>query len=257
MTFPFCEAATGSLGQGLSIGVGQALNAKYLDKLPYMTYVLLGDSEMAEGSQWEALQLAAHYQLDNLVGIIDVNRLGQRGETMYGHDLMAYENRIKAFGWETILVDGHGHYQILPTAMDYPERFERPPGLDNPITGGMGSISPHPMESPALMQLAEETIALGRELAPMLKQHRMVILRGDLGAGKTTLIRSLLQQLDPSRIIAAQLVSTQLDADSLLRAVATAFGLVIKDYDKARLLANGDRWEREIAKNLALDAPYR
>ena len=65
--------------------------------------MLLGDSEMAEGSQWETMQLAAHYKLDNLVGVLDVNRLGQRGETMYGHDLMAYENRIAAFGWETIL----------------------------------------------------------------------------------------------------------------------------------------------------------
>ncbi|HEY9074150.1 MAG TPA: transketolase, partial [Desulfobaccales bacterium] len=114
VTFPYCEAATGSLGQGLSIGLGQALNAKYLDKLPYTTYVLLGDSEMAEGSQWEAMQLAAHYKLDNLVGILDVNRLGQRGETMYGWDLMAYENRIKAFGWETILVhDGHSFAEVL------------------------------------------------------------------------------------------------------------------------------------------------
>ncbi len=114
VTFRFCEAATGSLGQGLSIGVGQALNAKYLDKLPYMTYVLLGDSEMAEGSQWEALQLAAHYKLDNLVGILDVNRLGQRGETMYGWDLMAYEDRIASFGWETILVsDGHSFPEVL------------------------------------------------------------------------------------------------------------------------------------------------
>ncbi len=112
--FPYCEAATGSLGQGLSIGLGMALNAKYLDKLPYLTYVLLGDSEMAEGSQWEALQLAAHYELDNLVGILDVNRLGQRGETMYGHDLQAYEQRIAAFGWETILVDGHNFAEILP-----------------------------------------------------------------------------------------------------------------------------------------------
>ena len=59
----------------------------------------------------------------------------------------------------TILVDKNGHHQILPTAMDYPERFEGPPGLDNPITGGMGSISPHPLESPALLELAEETIA--------------------------------------------------------------------------------------------------
>ncbi|MFI5354080.1 MAG: transketolase [Desulfobaccales bacterium] len=114
VTFRFCEAATGSLGQGLSIGVGQALNAKYLDKLPYMTYVLLGDSEMAEGSQWEALQLAAHYKLDNLVGVLDVNRLGQRGETMYGWDLMAYEDRIASFGWETILVsDGHSLPEVL------------------------------------------------------------------------------------------------------------------------------------------------
>ncbi len=67
ITFPYTEAATGSLGQGLSIGLGMALNAK-LDGLPYRTYVLLGDSEMAEGSQWEAIQLAAHYGLDNLVG---------------------------------------------------------------------------------------------------------------------------------------------------------------------------------------------
>jgi transketolase len=113
VSFRYTEAATGSLGQGLAIGFGVALNARYLDQLPYTTYVLLGDSEMAEGSQWETLQLAAHYKLDNLVGILDVNRLGQRGETMYGHNLMAYEDRIAAFGWETILVDGHSFPEIL------------------------------------------------------------------------------------------------------------------------------------------------
>lgn len=112
MYFPYAEAATGSLGQGLSVGVGMALNAKYLDKLPYRTYVLLGDSEMAEGSQWEAIQIASHYRLDNLIGILDVNRLGQRGETMYGHDLAAYERRIAAFGWRTIVIDGHDLAQI-------------------------------------------------------------------------------------------------------------------------------------------------
>ncbi|MGA7145339.1 MAG: 1-deoxy-D-xylulose-5-phosphate synthase N-terminal domain-containing protein, partial [Desulfobacterales bacterium] len=84
VSFPYTDAATGSLGQGLSIGVGMALNAKYLDKLPYRTYVLLGDSEMAEGSQWEAMEIGAYYKLNNLIGILDVNRLGQRGETMYG-----------------------------------------------------------------------------------------------------------------------------------------------------------------------------
>ena len=113
VAFRYAEAATGSLGQGLSIGIGMALNAKYLDKLPYRTYVLLGDSEMAEGSQWEAIQIATHYQLDNLVGILDVNRLGQRGETMYGHDLKAYERRVSSFGWETISIDGHSFPEIL------------------------------------------------------------------------------------------------------------------------------------------------
>lgn len=110
--FPYTEVATGSLGQGLSVGVGMAINAKYLDKLPYTTYVLLGDSEMAEGSNWEAIQLAAYYKLSNLVGIIDVNRLGQRGETMYGSDISAFAERVQAFGWHVICVDGHSLEEI-------------------------------------------------------------------------------------------------------------------------------------------------
>ncbi len=110
--FPYTEAATGSLGQGLSIGVGMALNAKYLDKLPYKTYVLLGDSEMTEGQVWEAMQLAAHYKLNNLIGIVDVNRLGQRGETIHGHDVNEYAYKARAFGWETIVVDGHSLTEI-------------------------------------------------------------------------------------------------------------------------------------------------
>ena len=97
LKFPFTEAATGSLGQGLSIGVGMALNAKYLDKLPYKTYVLLGDSEMAEGSNWEAMMSAAHYKLDNLIAIVDVNRLGQRGETMFGKDAKNYQKNSSHF----------------------------------------------------------------------------------------------------------------------------------------------------------------
>jgi len=117
---PYVEAATGSLGQGLAIGLGMALAAKIgilrsrtSDNLPRV-YVLLGDSEMSEGSNWEAMQLAAHYKLDNLIGIIDVNRLGQRGETMYGHNLKAYQKRISSFGWETIVVkDGHNFEEIL------------------------------------------------------------------------------------------------------------------------------------------------
>ncbi|MSU75106.1 MAG: transketolase [Candidatus Magasanikbacteria bacterium] len=112
MAFPYTEVPTGSLGQGLSVGVGMALNAK-LDKLPYRTWVLLGDSEMAEGSVWEAMASAEHYKLNNLVGIMDVNRLGQRGETMYGHHTEVYEQKARAFGWETIVIDGHNIDEII------------------------------------------------------------------------------------------------------------------------------------------------
>jgi len=119
--FRFTEAATGSLGQGLSIGAGMALNAKYLDKLPYRTYVLLGDSEMAEGSVWEAMEIAAHYRLNNLVAVLDVNRLGQRGETLYGHDLAVYRNKAAAFGWEPIVIDGH-HLPQVRTAFEQAAR---------------------------------------------------------------------------------------------------------------------------------------
>jgi len=111
MEFPFTEVPTGSLGQGLSVGVGMALAARG-DGLPFKTYVLLGDSEMAEGSVWEAMQSAAYYRLDNLVGIIDVNRLGQSRETMHGHDVAAYARKCKAFGWEVIVVDGHSLPEI-------------------------------------------------------------------------------------------------------------------------------------------------
>lgn len=124
--FPFTEAATGSLGQGLGIGMGMALNARYLDDLTYRTFVLLGDSEMAEGSQWEAIQLAAHYRLANLVGILDVNRLGQRGETMLGRDARAYAERLEAFGWRTRVIDGHSFPEILDAFAAAAGETERP-----------------------------------------------------------------------------------------------------------------------------------
>lgn len=125
VSFPYTEAATGSLGQGLSIGVGLALNAK-LDKLPYRTHVLLGDSEMAEGSVWEAIQLASHYRLDNLVAVLDVNRLGQRGETMYGHNLDAYRRRVDAFDWNTLTVDGHDLDAVVNAFRQADQSMDRP-----------------------------------------------------------------------------------------------------------------------------------
>jgi transketolase len=104
---PWVDVATGSLGQGLPIGVGMAIAGKHLDRVPNRVWVLCGDSEMAEGSIWEAFEHSAHYELDNLTAIIDVNRLGQRGETMVGWNLDRHVARAEAFGWNAIEVDGH------------------------------------------------------------------------------------------------------------------------------------------------------
>ncbi|HEY3943597.1 MAG TPA: transketolase [Solirubrobacteraceae bacterium] len=104
---PPTDVATGSLGQGLPVGVGLAITGKSLDRLPYRVWVLCGDSELAEGSIWEAFQHAGWSGLDNLIAIVDVNRLGQTRETMLGWDLAGYAARASAFGWHAIEIDGH------------------------------------------------------------------------------------------------------------------------------------------------------
>src|SRR5512141_1066448 len=104
---PWVDVATGSLGQGLPIGVGVAMAGKKLDQLPYRVWVLCGDGEMAEGSIWEAAAQASYDDLDNLIAILDVNRLGQTGPTRYEWDLDVYARRFRAFGWHAIEVDGH------------------------------------------------------------------------------------------------------------------------------------------------------
>ena len=104
---PWVDVATGSLGQGLPDGVGVALAGKYLDELPYRVWVLCGDSEMAEGSIWEALDKASYYKLSNLIAMIDINRLGQRGPTELGWDVDAYAARAAAFGARVFVIDGH------------------------------------------------------------------------------------------------------------------------------------------------------
>src|SRR5205807_1878612 len=104
---PWVDVATGSLGQGLPDAVGVALAGKFLDKLPYHVWVLCGDSEMAEGSMWEALDKAGHYKLSNLTPIFDVDRLGQRGPTEYGWETEVYAARAEAFGCRTVVIDGH------------------------------------------------------------------------------------------------------------------------------------------------------
>jgi transketolase len=108
----FVDVATGSLGQGICAAVGTALNARRI-KSDYRTYVLLGDGESAEGSVWEAAEAAAHDRLDSLCGITDVNGLGQSGPSIWNHDMEAYASKWRAFGWHSIVVDGHDLTALL------------------------------------------------------------------------------------------------------------------------------------------------
>ncbi len=123
--FEYNEAATGSLGQGLAIGAGIALNAKH-EKLSYKTYVLMGDGEIAEGSVWEAAAVAAHYKLDNLIGIVDCNRWGQSGESIQDHDVKKYAKQFEAFGCKTFVIDGHDIEQIF-TALEQAQEVKNEP----------------------------------------------------------------------------------------------------------------------------------
>jgi transketolase len=121
---PWIDVATGSLGQGLPIALGMALAMK-MDAIPARVWCLMGDSEVAEGSVWEAMENASHHGADNLIGIIDVNRLGQRGPTMLEWDLDAYAARARSFGWHPIEVDGHD-VAAIDAAFTEAEGADRP-----------------------------------------------------------------------------------------------------------------------------------
>lgn len=119
-------AATGSLGQGLSVGVGIAWSALHLDRRDQRVYVLLGDGEMAEGSVWEAVELAAYYRLENLVAIIDVNGLGQSQRTMNGFDVETYADRFRSFGWHALTFEGNEMNAVVG-AFDAAKALRRKP----------------------------------------------------------------------------------------------------------------------------------
>ena len=126
--FPYSPVATGSLGQGLSVSTGIALAGRYLEKRDYKVYVLLGDGEAAEGGVWEAAHFASHYKLDNLVGILDVNRLGQSQPTQLQWDVETFQKRFENFGWFTLTVDGHDMGQIVD-ALDRTGRVKGRPSM--------------------------------------------------------------------------------------------------------------------------------
>lgn len=172
---PWVDVATGSLGQGLPIGVGIALGAR-LQQAPSRVFVLCGDSEMAEGSVWEAVEAASFESLERIVMIVDVNRLGQRGETRYGWDLDVYARRLEAFGWRTLQVDGHQLDEIDAALADATTPAGKPVAILARTVKGKGVASvadaddahgkPVPEEAVALTELGEAPDLPFTPLAP-------------------------------------------------------------------------------------------
>jgi transketolase len=163
---PWTDVATGSLGQGLPIAVGVALAGKKLDRLPYRVWCLCGDSEMAEGSMWEAFEHASFNELDNLVAIIDVNRLGQTRETMVGWDLERHSARLRAFGWHTLEIDGHDVEEIEAAYRDAEQKRGCPTAIIARTKKGKGvkAVEDQPGKHGKPLDDPEEAIAeLGGE----------------------------------------------------------------------------------------------
>ena len=123
---PFSKVATGSLGQGLSVSTGIALSALYLEKADFRIYVMMGDGEAAEGGVWEAAHIASYYKLHNLVGIIDMNRLGQSQQTQLEWDVETFRKRFEDFGWHSVALDGHDMGQIVDALDKIREVKDRP-----------------------------------------------------------------------------------------------------------------------------------
>lgn len=123
---PFVDIATGSLGQGLSVASGMAYSSKYFDKINNTVFCVCGDGEIAEGSVWEAVDFARNYKLDNLIAIVDVNRLGQSQQTMHGHDVKSIAHKFESFGWETVVINGHNYSEIVSTLDKFREENGKP-----------------------------------------------------------------------------------------------------------------------------------
>jgi transketolase len=188
---PPTDVATGSLGQGLPIAVGVALAGKRLDRLPYHVWALCGDSEMAEGSIWEAFEHAAFNGLDNLTAIIDVNRLGQTRETMVGWDLDRYVQRAEAFGWHAIAIDGHD-VEAIGAAFDEAVRTTgKPTAIIAKTKKGKGVKAVEdqpgkhgkPLDDPdaAILELGgERDISVGLAVPEAGKPHVFAVSGGEL-----------------------------------------------------------------------------
>ncbi|WP_169984123.1 transketolase [Microbispora sp. H10836] len=219
---PFVDVATGSLGFGLPVGVGLALSARRLDRLPYHVWVLCGDSELAEGSMWEAFEHAGHEGLNNLTAIIDVNRLGQHGPTRHGWDLGAYAARLGAFGWHTIEIDGHDPGQIDYALADARATRRRPTAIIARTCKGRGVSAVENREGKHGKPLEDAEQALGELGGP-----RALTVRVTPPDAPVTPYRYADGALDLPKYAVGEQVATRTAFGEALAALGTARGDVV------------------------------
>ena len=254
---PWVDVATGSLGQGLPISVGVALAGKRFDRLPFRVWCLCGDSEMAEGSMWEAFEAAGHNELDNLVAIIDVNRLGQTGPTMHEWDLDAYRRRAEAFGWHAITVDGHDVAAIDEALAGAIETTGRPTVVIAKTQKGHGVEVPLPQfdGEPHVFETGELTLpsyepgtkeatrkAFGDALVALGRADGKVIaIDGEVGNSTYT---ELFAKEIPERFVQAYIAEQQMIANAVGAQVrgwkpfaATFAAFLARAYDFVRMAA--------------------
>ncbi len=211
---PWVDVATGSLGQGLPDAVGVALAGKYLDQLPFHTWVLCGDSETAEGSIWEAFDKASYYKLGNLTAIIDVNRLGQRGPTELEWDLERYASRVEAFGCRPLIIDGHDLAEIDQAFT------EARSGVDVPTV-----VLARTIKAKGVPEIEDKNGWHGKALPPEMAKRAIAAL----GGPTTVRVETLHPEPGVSAITANPAAQITLPAYKLGEKVATrvAFGAAI------------------------------
>ncbi len=204
---PWVDVATGSLGQGLPDGVGVALAGKYVDESPFRVWVLCGDSEMAEGSMWEALDKASHYKLANLIAIVDVNRLGQRGPTDLSWDMEAYRRRVTAFGARALVIDGHDVAAIDQALAEAGEA-----GGDQPTV-----ILARTLKGRGFSEVEDREDWHGKPLPPEMAERAVI----ELGGERNLLVRGPLPAEATPRRVANGHVEVKLPAYDRGQKVAT------------------------------------
>ncbi|CAL8082469.1 unnamed protein product [Orchesella dallaii] len=167
----FVDVATGSLGQGLSVAAGMAYVGKYIDNAPYRVYCLMGDGESAEGSLWEAMHFASKYNLDNLVAIFDVNRLGQSEATALQHNMDVYRKRLEAFGFNALVVDGHDVEELCKAFHEASETKGRPTAIIAKTFKGRNFPSIEDQDNWHGKPLADKSAATLEHLKALLKNN--------------------------------------------------------------------------------------